>query len=130
MATTQDATLLRRAGETLHASPAIMASYDRASDTTMLHFFGKPRAAVSVPLESRDDGVFVRIDRETDEVVGLQIEGFVADFILRYPQLAELLEVAKLRGIDPTEASAIAANARMAGVRKSMVHWLESMAAD
>jgi hypothetical protein len=130
MVTRSERNLLQRASAALGESGTILAAYDRASDTLMLHFRGQPRPAVSIPIESREDGVYVRLDRETNQVVGLQIEGFIADFIDRFPELADLLKHAHLRGIDRDEAVAIARRAQEHGVRTTVAHFLRAIAAD
>lgn len=64
-------------------------SYDRFSDTMMVHFAGKPLSAVAVPLDIGPyDYLFARIDPETDRVVGVQIEDFLAFAVYQHPYLA------------------------------------------
>ena len=122
--------LLRLAAAALTEGGTVLAGYDRASDTLMLHVRGEPRPAVSIPIESREDGVYVRLDRETNQVVGIQIEGFIADFIDRFPELADLLKSAHLRGIERDEAVAIARRAQEQGVRTTVAHFLRAIAAE
>ena len=105
-------------------------SYDRDSDTMMVHFFGAPRPAVSISIDDPDDALYVRLDRTADEVVGLQIEGFIARFIGRHPEWADTLTIARLRGITRKEAVAAAAKARQQTPQVAAVtHLLERLIA-
>jgi hypothetical protein len=109
----QERKLLERAIAVVNDHPRDIAfSYDRDSDTMMVHFFGAPRPAVSIPIDAPDDTLYVRLDRVTDQVVGLQIEGFVSCFISGHPDWADTLSIARLRGITREEAMAVAAQAR------------------
>lgn len=87
-------------------------SYDHDSDTMMVHFFGTPRPAVSISIDDPHDALYVRMDRAADEVVGLQIEGFMTGSILRHADLADTLSIARLRGITRGETEAVADQAR------------------
>ena len=61
-------------------------TYDRPTDTLFVDFYGEARPAASVPLDRRDrDYVYIRVDRETDAVVGLQIEHFLSYAIEQHP---------------------------------------------
>lgn len=87
----------------------VVISYDRASDTLMVHLFGRGRAAVSVPSPRplTRDFVFLRIDPETDELVGVQIEDFLRLYVVDHPEMLHLLERAELRGITHEEVNRI-----------------------
>ena len=90
-------------------SPAeIVVSYDRRSDTLMVHFGARGRAAVSVPSPKplARDFVFLRFDPATGELVGVQIEDFLDLYLPANPKAAILIERAELRGI--TEAEVVA----------------------
>lgn len=87
-------------------------SSDRDSDTMMVHFFGTPQPAVSISIDDPDDALYVRLDRAADEVVGLQIEGFITRFIFRHPDWVDTLSIARLCGITREDAVAAAAQAR------------------
>jgi hypothetical protein len=72
-------------------------TYDRPMDTLFVDFYGDARPAASVPLERGDrDYLFLRVDPETDAVVGLQIEHFLSYTIFQHPELALALDVASL----------------------------------
>jgi hypothetical protein len=58
-------------------------SYDRDADTLIMHR-GAPRKALSVDI----DDVWVRIDPETGEILGLEIEDFERVFLVRFPGVA------------------------------------------
>ncbi len=83
----------------------LVISYDRDSDTLMLHFFGQRVPGVSVPF---DDHLLVRMNRDRTMIIGLQIEGFLAHVARERPRLLTVLEAAELRGISRDEVSAIA----------------------
>ena len=52
---------------------------DRLSDTLFVNFYGEPRPASSEPIHVGDhDYLYVRVDPLSSEVVGLQIETFLA----------------------------------------------------
>ncbi len=109
----QERILLERAAAVVNDHPRDVAfSYDRDSDTMMVHFFGTPRSAVSISIDDPDDALYVRLDRTADEVVGLQIEGFLTRFIFRHPDWADTLSTARLRGITREDAVAAAAQVR------------------
>ncbi|MBA2277849.1 MAG: DUF2283 domain-containing protein [Chloroflexia bacterium] len=76
-------------------------NYDRQSDTLMVYFGGKPRPAISVVI---DDHQFYRVDAETEEVVGYQIENFLGEVVYQHPSF---LTVAEAAGIDAETIAAI-----------------------
>ena len=108
----QERQLLERAVAVVYDHPRDVAfSYDRDSDTMMVHFFGTPRPAVSISIDDPNDALYVRLDRAADEVVGLRIEGFITRFISRHPDWADTLSIARIRGI--TREEAVAATAQV-----------------
>jgi hypothetical protein len=74
----------------------VLVTYDRESDTLMIHFAERGRPGISVVA---DADVYLRLDRERRSVLGLQIEGFLARVARERPELLDLLDVADLRGI-------------------------------
>lgn len=80
-------------------------SYDRASDTLLIHFGGRGRPAVSVPSPKpiARDFVFLRFDPTSGELVGVQVEDFLDLFLPEHPTAAILIEQADLRGITEKE---------------------------
>jgi hypothetical protein len=91
----------------------VVISYDRASDTLMVHLYGRGRPAVSVPIPGpvERDVVFLRIDPETDELVGVQIEDFLNLYARDNPDALNLLEgPVDLRGITPADLARIRAS--------------------
>lgn len=122
MVNEQTLSLVRSAVAASEAQPGRIAySYDAPSDTMMVHFSGVPRAATSVLIDDPFDSVYVRMDQERNEAVGLQIEGFTIDFVYRHPEMAETLLVADLRGITRDEAAAIVDRAQQRGPRAAAV---------
>jgi len=72
-------------------------TYDRPTDTLFVDLFADARPAASVPLERGDrDFLFLRVDPETGEIVGLQIEHFLSYAVIQHPELARALDVASL----------------------------------
>lgn len=57
--------------------------YDELSDTLVVHLFGEPRPAFSLDVNEFE---YVRIDLETNEVIGLQIEAFLTSAIAHDPR--------------------------------------------
>jgi hypothetical protein len=85
-----------------------VVSYDRASDTLMIHLFGRGRAAVSVPVPTDGDRdlVFWRVDPETEEIVGFQIEDFLRFYVPSESSALDWLHPrhgAELRGLTAAE---------------------------
>ncbi len=114
--------LVRSAVAASEARPGNIAySYDAPSDTMLVHFSGAPKAGTSVLIDDSFDSVYVRMDLERNEAVGLQIEGFAIDFVYRHPEMAETLLIADLRGITRDEAAAIVDRARQRGPRAAAV---------
>lgn len=79
------------------AANQVRFTYDRPSDTLFVDFYGDARPAASIPLERGDrDYFFLRVDPETEAVVGLQIEHFLSYAVVQLPDLARALDVASL----------------------------------
>ena len=93
-------------------------AYDRPSDTFYWDFYGEPRAAVSVPVS---DHVLYSVDPETEEVVGYQIDGFLACAVYEMPLF---LEIADLIGLEPAEVEAIRAKLKPEARERSAMHAL------
>src|SRR5688572_6338522 len=74
----------------------LVVSYDRRSDTLMVHFFGRGRSTVSDPT---DTFLYALVDPDTNELVGYHIEGFLAGAVKQIPAAILLLDFAELRGI-------------------------------
>jgi hypothetical protein len=76
-------------------------TYDRPTDTLFIDFYGEARAAASIPLNHGDrDYLYLRVDPESDAVVGLQIEHVLSYAIARHPELTDALDAASLVGVD------------------------------
>lgn len=122
--------LVLRAVQAMERYPVVVASYDRDSDTLMMHFGGRPRAATSVPIERDGKTAFyVRVDRANGEVVGLQVEDFTTSFLEWRPELAETLNDAELRGITREEVAVITARFRGRAGAETFAHFLATVAA-
>ena len=97
---------------------AIRFDYDRTSDTLYLDFSGHPTAAVAYPVT---DHLLLSIDPESEAVVGFQIEGFLAHFIIEMPIF---LEIADLIGLTPSEVAAVRARLDAASRTRAAVRTL------
>jgi hypothetical protein len=81
-------------------SDQVRLTYDRPTDTLFVDFYGEVRPAASIPLDRGDrDYVYLRVDPETDAVVGLQIEHFLSYAIKQHPELGGALDTMTLVGI-------------------------------
>ncbi len=84
---------------------AVVIRYDALTDTLFVHLFGTDRRATILELDNHRS---LRIDMQTHEVVGLQLECFMEILVPRNPQF---LSVAELAGVD--EATIAAARLRI-----------------
>lgn len=78
----------------------VVVSFDLRSDALLIHFFGRGRGSVSVPLGNY---LYVMVDPDTEETTGFHVEGFLSQAIKDVPEAIELLDYAELRGITPAE---------------------------
>ncbi len=80
--------------------------YDRVSDQLLVYFGGVAREAVSIAIDTGDrDYFFARVDPNTGETVGLQIDGLLVYGIVQNPDLVAFLALAELRGYDDMAAA-------------------------
>lgn len=90
-----------------------IVTYDRWSDTLFVEFYGEGRPAVSVPTALGDrDFFYLRVDPETEEIVGVQIEAFLGYAVRFDPTLWKGIPVAKLDGLTEIEAAELRRRAR------------------
>jgi hypothetical protein len=82
----------------------IVISYDRPSDTLLVHLFGRGRSSVSVPV---DRYLYVMVDPDTEETIGIHIEGFIGQAVKEHPRQIDILDYAELRGMTPGEVRAM-----------------------
>lgn len=75
----------------------LLFGYNDVADTVYVHFFDRSRPAVSVDV---DEFVYLLVDPIEHQVVGLQIEGFLAYAVREHP---EWLSLAELAGIPAEE---------------------------
>lgn len=78
----------------------VVIGYDRRSDTLLVHFFGLGHASVSVQVAPY---LSLLTDPDTEEIVGLHVEGYLAAAVGDSPEAIELLDHAELRGITREE---------------------------
>jgi hypothetical protein len=78
----------------------VVVSFDRRSDTLLIHLFGRGRESISVPVATY---LYVMVDPETEDIVGFHIEGFLGQAVKDVPESIDLLDYAELRGITPAE---------------------------
>ena len=82
----------------------VVVSYDRRSDTLLIHLFGRGRDTISVPVAKY---LYVMVSPDTETIVGFHIEGFLAQAVKDTPETITLLDYAELRGITPAEVRAL-----------------------
>lgn len=71
----------------------LVITYNDAADTLYVHFFERGQPATSIDV---DECLYLRVDRTTQRVVGLQIEGYLIRAVREHP---EWLSLADLAGI-------------------------------
>lgn len=82
--------------------------YDAPSDTMFIPFYVPAGPAVSVPVDRGDiDYVFLRVDVETQEVVGFQVEHVLSYAVGQMPDLIYALDLAELHDIRREEVNEI-----------------------
>ncbi len=82
----------------------IVLSYDRRSDSLMVHFV--ERGAPHVAVES-GAWTYVLVDPETELITGLRFDAFLDRVVPQYPEYVRLLEISELRGITAAEVLAL-----------------------
>ena len=83
----------------------VALTYREDVDTLYVDFFGRALPAVSVPVDFGDiaHGIYLRVDAVTEDVSGLQMEGFLTETAKHYPQLLDALDWAELWGMTREE---------------------------
>jgi hypothetical protein len=126
----QATALVRRALDAIPNPREVAFDYDRESDILLIHFKPGPQPSTAIQLDDPTDDVYVLLNRATDQVVGLQIDGFLTEVIHRHPDLIDILAVAHLSGITREEAIAAAEQARRQEPQVAAVtHFLERLIA-
>lgn len=82
----------------------IAISYDRPSDTLLVHLFGRSLPSVSVPVERY---LYALVDPESEQIIGIHIEGFLTQAVKEHSDEISILDHAELRGITPFEVRAL-----------------------
>lgn len=82
----------------------VVISYDRRSDTLLVHLFGRGRSSISVHI---DRYLYAMVDPDSDEIIGIHIEGFLSQAVKEHPWEIAILDHAELRGITPVEVRAL-----------------------
>jgi hypothetical protein len=85
-------------------SDHITIAYDHPSETLLMHLFERRRPTVSVPVERY---LYALVDLESEQVVGILIEGFLAQAVKEHSDEISILDHAELRGIAPFEVQAL-----------------------
>lgn len=78
----------------------VVISYDRKSDTLLVHLFGQGRPSISVPIERY---LYAMVDPKSEQIIGVHIEGFLSQAVKEHPWEIMILDYAELRGITPIE---------------------------
>jgi hypothetical protein len=82
----------------------LVLSYDRESDTLMVHFHGRGQPGVSRHVT---DEFMIRLSPDRTKVVGVQIEHFLSLVVPEHPRMLDALDIAELRGITIEEVAQI-----------------------
>ncbi len=83
-------------------------TYDGPSDTLFIDFYGASLPAVSVVAPSKEgdrDYLYMRVDPETEQVVGAQVEAFLSYVVGLFPDLAAVLVIADFYDVPDREAN-------------------------
>jgi hypothetical protein len=96
----------------------IVVSFDRRSDTLLIHLFGRGLETISVPVGNH---LYALVTPETETTVGFQIEGFLAQAVNDVPEFITLLDYAELRGITPADVRELQREAL--GAKRSLARW-------
>jgi hypothetical protein len=93
----------------------LVISYNDAADTLYVHFFKRGEPATSIDV---DECLYLRVNRTSQRVVGLQIEGFLIRAVREHPDWLSLAELAGIpqHMIDEARASIDAGQRRRAVV--------------
>lgn len=78
----------------------VVVSFDRRSDTLLIHLFGRGRQSISLPVANY---LYVMVDPKSEMITGFHIEGFLGQAIKDIPEAISLLDYAELRGITLAE---------------------------
>ncbi len=90
-------------------------TYDGPSDTLFMDFYGDSRPAVNVAVRDGDrDYLYLRVDPDTEQVVGVQLEAFLGYAIDLHPDVQALLAVADLYDVPNEEAARLRARGEAA----------------
>ena len=80
--------------------------YNALSDTMFIPFYDPIEPAASVPVNQGEmDYVFLRVNMETQEVIGFQVEHFLSYAVGQMTDLINALELADLHGITRDEVA-------------------------
>lgn len=96
----------------------VVISFDRRSDTLLIHLFGRGRGSVSVPVS---DYLYLMVDPDTEETLGIHVEGFLSQAVKDVPKAIELLDYSELRGITAADVSELHQTVH-GGTSRSMTH--------
>jgi hypothetical protein len=99
----------------------VVIRYDRPSDTLLVHLFGAGRPSVSVPI---DRYFYVMVAPDTEEIIGIHIEGFLGQAVKEQPQRIEILDYAELRGMTPGEVREL--QREVLGFRRQLAVWMRA----
>ncbi len=97
----------------------VVFNYDRDSDILLFYPYGKDRPAVAA---GGSDYVYVLIDADSAEFVGVQIEDFLSRAVKAQPNLLDVLDVAELQGMTLDDVRQ--ARQQALGYRGRFLAWL------
>jgi hypothetical protein len=82
----------------------VVVSFDRLSDTLLIHLFGRGLSTVSVAV---GDYLYLLVDPDTEKIVGFHVEGFLTQAVKEVPTAIDLLDYAEVRGMTLAEVRAL-----------------------
>ncbi len=94
---------LRHPGEDPRRKASPVVRYNPRTDSLLLYLYGQPEVAINVDVE--DSSMYVMVDPDTWELVGVHIQAFRQRFLAEHPYYLEYDFVQRLLSSAPEEAT-------------------------
>jgi hypothetical protein len=125
----QHTAILNQLNEAIHETDIgrAVVRYDGDADILIVHLYGLGRRAVNVVVA---DDFMVRLDRDHDQVVGIQVDHFLSKVVPEHPNLLDILDIAQLLDISSEQVMSIRreyARKRRASVAGQFGHLIEEL---
>ena len=85
---------LRHPGDESRGAARPVVRYNPTTDTLLLYLYGQPEAALNVSVD--DSSMYVMVDPDTSELVGVHIQAFKKRFLAEHPYLRDYEIVQRL----------------------------------